>query len=71
MPRLLIQSQLLPIPNNEMTKMIAEAVEVAGLVYVYDSGMLDNFIDNSMLQMGILGGVYTAYDRMLLQPEFR
>jgi hypothetical protein len=51
--------------------MIAEAVEVAGLVYVYDSGMLDNFIDNSMLQMGILGGVYTAYDRMLLQPEFR
>ena len=71
MPRLLLESQLLPIPQTEMTKSIAEAIEIASLLYVYDSGMLDSVVREPYLQMALLGGAYTAYDRLLLSPNSR
>mgnify|MGYP003352115710 CR=1 FL=1 len=44
MPRYLISTGMLP--NTLMTRELAEAVEIFGLLYVHGSGMLDGLIPN-------------------------
>lgn len=69
MPRLMIQNGLLP--NSLITREIAESIEIFGLMYAYNSGMLDDIVDNKMLQGAILAGLYTAYDNIILSPQYR
>ena len=69
MPRYLISTGMLP--NTLMTRELAEAVEIFGLLYVHGSGMLDGLIPNKNLQSAALASAYVWYDVMWLPSNAR
>ena len=65
MPRLL--ASLGYVPNTPMLDAVYEALELAGLMYLVESGALDQIIDNKMAQIAAASLAYTYYDRMIVQ----
>ncbi len=65
MPRLL--AQLNYLPNTPMLDAVYEAIELAGLMYLVESGALDQITDNKMAQIAAASALYTYYDRMIVQ----
>ena len=64
MPRLL--AQLNYLPNTPMLDAVYEALELAGLMYLVESGALDQITDNKMAQIACASAAYTYYDRYIV-----
>ena len=64
MPRLL--AQLNYLPNTPVLDGLYEWVELAGLMYLVESGALDQITDNKMAQIAVASCAYTYYDRMIV-----
>lgn len=67
MPRLLAQIGV--VPNTELMNTLYEGIELAGCLYVVESGMLDNMIENKNMQIALMAGAYTYYDRMVVPDQ--
>ncbi len=64
MPRLL--AQLNYLPNTPMLDAVYEAIELAGLMYLVESGALDQITDNKMAQIAAASALYSYYDRYIV-----
>jgi hypothetical protein len=61
MPRLATGSQ-----KGDLDNTIYEGLEVAGLMYALNSGMLNNFTTNKNLQIALLSGAFSIYSNYII-----